>query len=114
MNRLLIIALALATIGCASSGAGKALNVGVIGAAAADVVTTQQAIGRGAVEANPLMGPQAWRQVAVKSAGVGVVWAGAQRLEQRGHPVWAQVVRGAAMSLWLSAAMWNQGMGRTP
>lgn len=103
-----MLCLAFVLSGCASSHAGKALNVGVIGSGLADYVSTRSAInsGRGR-EANPLMGQGAIRQALVKTAGIGGVMAGASLLDQKGHRTLGLVVRIASMAVWGMAAAHN-------
>lgn len=113
MRAALVCLSLLILSGCAASRSGKAMNAAVIGSGVADLITTRAAIasGRGR-EANVLLG-QSWTQQAiVKSAGVGAVLSGAWWLEEKGHPVLSQIVRGVAISAWTFAAVHNAGVQR--
>jgi hypothetical protein len=85
----------LAFIGCASSGSLKVAQAGFVAAQVADLHSTELALSRGAVEANPLMQGSSWQRVALKAASTaGVFWAG-RTLESRGHRAVAVVATAA-------------------
>lgn len=109
---LLLVVLA-SFIGCAPSRMGKALNVGVVASAAADLVTTRDAInsGRG-YEANPFMGQSAWQQGLVKLAGTSAVIGAASLIELKGHRTVAHVMRIAFIAVNTAVAIHNHGVGR--
>jgi hypothetical protein len=108
-----IVVVIFFSVNCASSRTGKALNVAVVGAGIADVVTTQQAIhqGRGR-EANPLMGQGVWQQTAIKALGIGAVIAGTQVIE-KSKPMVAHLLRGITIGVWTGLAIHNAQIGRT-
>jgi hypothetical protein len=72
----------------------------------ADLVTTRQAIGRGAFEANPLMGQGATRQIALKAVGTTAVMLAA-RADARRHPTRAKVLLYVGSALWFGVAAHN-------
>ena len=108
---LALLCFALILAGCSTSATGRALNVGVISAGALDLASTRQAMERGAVEANPLMGQSAAQQISVKAAGIGSVLALAALLEQRSL-TWAHVARIAAIALQVGVSVHNAGVAR--
>ena len=100
--------LLLSLIGCSLSKGGKALDGGVIGSAGVDYHSTRLAIQSGhGIEGNPLVGSGAIRQALVKSLGAGLVIAGAFAIEERGHTVWSQILRGVAIVAWTTASIHN-------
>lgn len=104
--------LCLSCLGCASTVTGTALNVGVVGAGVFDLATTRQAIGRGAMEANPVMGQGAAQQTAMKAAGAALIIWLASALEEHGATTAAHWVRGITIGAWGGAAVWNQSVRR--
>lgn len=103
MRLLLIVSVLLS--GCSHSG--KALNVAVVGAGVADLVTTRQVINGGGYEANPLAGDGAVRQAVLKAASATGVIGIAQLLNEKGHPILANIVRSVAVVLWSAASISN-------
>lgn len=101
-----ILFIALSLVSCASTGAGRLLNVGVIASGVADLASTQYALDRGAVEANPVMGPSLWQQIPMKALGIGTVIGLAHLIEQK-HPVLAHVLRGVVITGWSVVAIHN-------
>lgn len=97
-------ALILLLIGCASSNLGRSLNVAVVGAGIADVASLDSRVSR---EGNPVMGQSLQQQVIVKSLGIAAVLGGAFLVEERGHPVWAQIIRGVMIGAWTMATIHN-------
>lgn len=107
-----LICLALIVSGCASSRAGKALNVGVGLAAGLDLHSTRQVIDRGlGYEANPFLGQSAWRQGLLKAIGTTAV-VGLSGVVERQHPVVAHLLRSVAIVAWSVAARHNYGIAR--
>lgn len=106
MARLLwgcVVVMALISLsGCASSSLGRGLNVGVVGSGIADVASSQ-----GGIEGNPLMSNRVEQQIAVKGFGIGAVLGAAWWLDQKQHPLLAQVVRGIAFGAWTAATIHN-------
>lgn len=98
--------------GCASSALGRGLNVAVAGSGVADLVTTQAALERGGVEANPAMRHSAAGRWLLKGLGVGTVIAGAHLYEIKGHPAIAQVIRAVTIGLWTTTAVLNTRVHR--
>lgn len=96
---------------CAQTTRGKALNIGIGVASTADFVTTRIALKQGHQEANPILGTNAWRQAAIKAAGVGAVIGLAGLVEQK-HPVLAHVVRAVVIGAYSFAAIHNVGVLR--
>lgn len=100
------------SINCASSTLGKSLNVGVIAAGTADLISTRHAITSGqGHEGNPVAGQDAWRQTLVKALGAGAVIGFAQVLEQQ-KPVLAHVIRAAAITGWSVVSWRNYSIAR--
>lgn len=99
---------------CAVLGTGcaAALNVGVGAAAVADLVTTHQAIHRGARELNPVAGDSPVQRALVKAAGVGAVIGIAHLADRKGQPILGHLVRIAAITAWSAAALHNYGVAR--
>jgi hypothetical protein len=102
-----LLCMALIFSGCSSSRLGKALNVGVGVSAAADFATTRYGISQGAVEANPLMGQEAWRQAVIKAIGATGMIALANLIEGKGRETLAHVVRSIWIGVNVGAATWN-------
>ncbi len=78
MRRLLLVALLSMTAGCASMAPrATPADIGYWGTATADIVSTQAALDRGAVELNSLMGesPSAAKMMIFKTAGYGLMRA---------------------------------------
>lgn len=99
--------------GCASSTSGKVLNGAVIGSAVADMHSTRAVIDSGAgLEGNPLMSQSLTQQALVKALGTSAVIAGAFLLQEKGHPVWAHIIRGVAITAWSVAAASNYRLAR--
>jgi len=73
----------------------------------ADIVTTRQAIGRGAVEANPIMGQGATRQIVIKSVGTTAIILAARADARRGHPTRAKALLYVGSALWFGVAAHN-------
>lgn len=107
---LFLICMGLLFTGCSSSSLGKGLNVSMVGTAAWDVAETRSAMQRGAHEANPVMGQELWRQIAVKSLGLGAVMALASVVEQKERPVLAHVIRVLYSVVNASVAYRNRGV----
>lgn len=85
-------------------GQYRASVAAVAGCAAADLASTHYALGRGAVEGNPVMRRNPWL---VKGLVTGS-WLGAQWVFQRRTPRRAWMVGNWVMgSAWCGAAGWN-------
>lgn len=98
---------------CAHSRTGRLMNVAVVGSGAIDIATTRIGIDSGrATEMNPIMGQSLWQQAVMKATGASVVMAGAALLEIKGHPRWAHVIRGIAITAWSVAAASNYRISR--
>lgn len=96
-----LICMALSLSGCASSNLGRTLNIGVVGAAVADLHSSQLAIQRGVGrEGNPLMGSSVWQQGLMKAGGVGLIIAAAHLAESKQRPILAHLVRGITITAW--------------
>lgn len=106
-----VLVVIASSVSCASSRTGKALEMGVIGAKVADQISTDRAEARGAIEQNPLLGSQQWRQVVFGVVGVSTVIALAHVVEHRSPKV-AHLLRVIPMIVWSSAAVWNGRQGR--
>lgn len=96
--------------GCASSRLGKVLNVGIGISATADLITTEQALQRGAAEANPIM--RSDLRWLVKGLGVGTVIGVASILDSKDQAVWAHVIRLVAIAVNVGAGIHNAGVSR--
>ena len=97
MGGAVVFAVIAFSIGCASSGATRSLQAGVVTAQSLDLHSTHTAIqsGRGR-EGNPVMPSKWWQQAAIKvPTTLGLLWATTQA-EERGHPVLARLVLGVA------------------
>ncbi len=94
-------------IGCASTNTGKALNVGIVATGVSDLASTRYAIGRGAHEANPLMGQGAIRQAVVKAVGLSGVLAATAALDRRGSRTAAQVLRAFVVAIQAAVTVHN-------
>jgi hypothetical protein len=105
-TQLIVLFALITSIGCSSSNLGRGLNVAVVGAAAADVVSTHHAIEAGGREWNPLIGA-GWLRQAAKALGASFVIGAAAVLETKGRPVLAHLVRGVAIGIWSAAAIHN-------
>lgn len=108
---LLLIGLAFCT-GCAASRTGKAFNVAVMGSGVADLVTTHQALQRGATELNPIMQGPEWRRWLVKGASDGMVIGFARMLERNDMPVTAHLLRVFAIAAQVAVAIQNHRVVR--
>lgn len=108
--RALVITLSCAFLTCLGSGcasmAPKAdpMHAAYFATAAADVMTTQQALDRGAVEVNPLLGgqPSTGKLVALKAAGWFAVSSLESYLEKRMN---------RSLKWWERAIVWGAPIG---
>lgn len=107
------IMLALLTLGALSLPArANALDKwfwGLQAAGAADLVSTEIWLHQGgpeAAELNPL-GQHVGARVAMKVGYNAFAWWAARKLERDRHERWANVVRGAALSVQLGVSSWN-------
>lgn len=83
----------------------KTEELAIVGAAAADLITTEIALGAGGTELNPLMQSPGKRML-VKTAGTVAIIALARSLENE-HPKAASVLRWSTFAVWVGAAGWN-------
>jgi DNA-binding XRE family transcriptional regulator len=83
-----------------------------VASAAADLVTTRQAIGRGAHEANPIMGQGAGQQLAIKALGTTATILIARADARRGHPTRAKILLYVGSGFWFAVAAHNHQVGR--
>lgn len=113
MKTLSLCLLFSLSVSCASSGVGKALNVGVLGSATADYVTTRQAInsGRGH-EGNWILGESAIRQALLKAFGASFVIGAAAYVEAKGKPEFARVIQIMAIAAYSAASVHNYQIAR--
>lgn len=102
----------LSFINCAPSKLGKALDVGVGVASAADYLTTRQSLERGGVEQNPLIGASSTRLAVAKVGGAAGMIALADWVERMGKPTLAHVLRSISITAWTGAAIHNHGVQR--
>lgn len=101
-----MIALAGGVLGWLLSGCSvRSQEIAVVGAAGADLVSTELALERGGVEANPLMENRTAR-VLGKTAATATVLLLARELEDE-HPRAAAIMRMSIVGLWAGAALWN-------
>jgi hypothetical protein len=109
-NRAAAVALvftvfSLGSTGCASvTPKADPVHVAYFASATADVVTTQQALDRGAVEVNPLLGsqPSTGKLVAVKAAG----WFAMNSLEN-----YLEKRMNRSLKWWEKAFVWAAPIG---
>jgi hypothetical protein len=104
----LVLLGALLFLGAAPAGAADGLTLGVLGAAAADLGTTQWAFARvpGAHDANPAVrGPAS--AVLVKAGTTAGVLLLDRHLQRTGHRRAGKVLKIAAIVAWGSCAAWN-------
>ncbi len=88
------------------------LDAAVVGAATADVVTTEMALRQpGAYELNPLMQSPAAR-VGIKTAGIVAILATSHHLGTHGHRRASRVLRILTVVGWSAAAAHNLRVGR--
>jgi hypothetical protein len=110
--KIVALILVLALVGCSHSYLGKGLNIGVGLAKVADQVSTDAAERRGAIEGNPLLGSDQWRQVLGSALGIGAVVVISGVVEKRGHRITSHVIRGIAASVWAGVAYRNHRLLR--
>lgn len=89
-----------------SGCSARSQEIGVVGAAAADVISTEVALANGGTEANPLMVNRTAR-IAVKSGTTAAVVLIARELEESGHTRAASILRMSIFTMWMGAAAWN-------
>jgi hypothetical protein len=83
------------------------LQAGILGASAADLLTTEWAMQQpGLMEANPMLREPAARFV-LKAAGTAAVWGSYRALRKRGKHKAAKIVAWTAIALWSGAAVNN-------
>lgn len=106
MKRLMALSLVCALLGGCATASSK-WEVAAVGAAVADLASTQAALAKGGFrEANPMYGsdrPSAERMLAINAAVYGGVWALTRDLD----PVQKQRMWRAVAVLRLLAAGWN-------
>ena len=74
--------------------------------AAADLISTEIALGHGLVEINPL-GQRRWQRVTLKAASTSLGIYVARKLEKHGHERIARVMRYIHIGTGFGAAAWN-------
>lgn len=102
------LAMGLALCHVAPARSADALTVGVLGAAAADLVTTRWAFATvpGARDVNPMIqGPAS--ALAVKAGMTAGVLLLDREFQKRGHRRASKVLKIAAIVTWGSCAVWN-------
>ena len=106
-----VFVMSVMSAGCSSSNLGQRLNVSIGITAVTDVTSTRAAIGRGAIEGNPLMGQSAVQQVVVKAAGTTAIIAMLQVLDDK-HPVLANIMRASVALGWSFVSAHNASVAR--
>lgn len=89
-----------------SGCSARSQEIGVVGAAAADVISTEVGLSNGGTESNPLMENRTAR-IAVKSGTTAAVILIARELDSAGHTKAASIMRMSVFTLWMGAATWN-------
>lgn len=82
----------------------------LVSSAAADLISTEYSISKGATELNPFAGDTTAQRIAVKSAGTVAIVLLSRLMERQGHPKVASVFRFSAAAVNFTAAGWNVSM----